>query len=725
MDHALGRTLSTLAVVLALAAGSAVAQSTPPPVVITDLGSLGGTRGINVVNALNNQGTVVGALQGETGYHAYVWNSQGYRDLGTVNGGTSSVANSVNDLGQVAGSATDSVGQSHAVLWAASGAVTDLGIGPNGYGATAKVVNSKGWVAGEFDSYAAPSGRHAFFWSPSTGLKDLGTLGGSYLVVTGMNSDGVVVGYGQTAASPYRAFASKAKSGPLKDLGTLGGSNSYAYAINDNGKITGAADTTASSQHAFYYSNNKMTDIGTLGYSSYGTAISSANTVVGQIDLGGTRHAFVWTGTGGMVDIGTLGGGDSRATGVNAAGRVTGVSGAPDQHDHAFLWTSGAGMADLGSSDDLSSIGLAINSAGQVAGTYQNRNNDQKAFFWDPAAGRTNIVDKGWTQSSAVAVSGAGMVVGSSLNPAGYTRAFTWTAAGGMVEIYTPTGNNSAAVDVNNAGQVIGNHGPPNEYTQGFLWSSSTGFVPVTAGGYTTTLVAINQAGQIIGYGVNPSYQNTAFLRQPDGTMLTMAPPLGGDAVQPIALNDSGIVVGQYLQNGSYHAFRWSPAAAGITDLGAITAVAINATGEVTGSYTLSDGRVHAYLQKTTGPRKDLGELNSSNYSAGIAINASAQVAGDSGGDGFFYDNKMRDMGSLGNGGFALALNDAGVAVGWSYTALGQQHGFSWAKATGIRDLGTLGGASSKAVKINPLGRAVGESSLADGSVHAVLWIIP
>ena len=59
--------------------------------------------------------------------------------------------------------------------------------------------------------------------------------------------------------------------------------------------------------------------------------------------------------------------------------------------------------------------------------------------------------------------------------------------------------------------------------------------------------------------------------------------------------------------------------------------------------------------------------------------------------------------------------------VGRSATQFGY-HAFVWTNIGGIVDLGTLGGAESKAVKINAAGKAAGESALADGSVHAVIW---
>src|ERR1051325_1110100 len=114
-------------VILALSAFLAVAPGgplgaqsapTPPPITSIDLGSLGGTRGYNYVNGMNNLGTVVGAQQGDPGYHAYAWSAaDGYTDLGTLPGGNESFAYAVNDAGQVVGSATDASGfYSHAFI---------------------------------------------------------------------------------------------------------------------------------------------------------------------------------------------------------------------------------------------------------------------------------------------------------------------------------------------------------------------------------------------------------------------------------------------------------------------------------------------------------------------------------------------------------------------------------------------------------------------------------
>jgi probable HAF family extracellular repeat protein len=89
-------------------------------------------------------------------------------------------------------------------------------------------------------------------------------------------------------------------------------------------------------------------------------------------------------------------------------------------------------------------------------------------------------------------------------------------------------------------------------------------------------------------------------------------------------------------------------------------------------------------------------------------------------GDRFFY---LTDLGNLGQmGTHVQALNDSGVAVGYSVTASGAVHAFSW-RSGKMTDLGTLGGSQSRAFAINSGSQIVGFSTLPGDTVtHACLW---
>jgi probable HAF family extracellular repeat protein len=69
----------------------------------------------------------------------------------------------------------------------------------------------------------------------------------------------------------------------------------------------------------------------------------------------------------------------------------------------------------------------------------------------------------------------------------------------------------------------------------------------------------------------------------------------------------------------------------------------------------------------------------------------------------------MTDLGALGGfaGSEAWAINNLDQVVGFSCTAAGEGHAFLWDPATGMRDLGSLGGAGSAAYDINDAGQGV------------------
>jgi probable HAF family extracellular repeat protein len=111
------------------------------------------------------------------------------------------------------------------------------------------------------------------------------------------------------------------------------------------------------------------------------------------------------------------------------------------------------------------------------------------------------------------------------------------------------------------------------------------------------------------------------------------------------------------------------------------------------------------------------------------SINNHGQLVGASWAGSSFHavrwdGTAITDLGTLGGDtGFALALNDAGQAVGFT-TTTGENanHATLWSGGT-ITDLGTLGGTNSGALNINEAGQIVGNSLLADDTTtHAAFW---
>src|ERR1019366_866084 len=97
---------------------------------------------------------------------------------------------------------------------------------------------------------------HAFRWTPSGGLQDLGLTTGSESIAVGISADGsVIVGEARDASGFWRAFRWTASTG-MQDIGTLGGPESAAFAVNNDGSvIVGTSLTTGStgSSHCFVW----------------------------------------------------------------------------------------------------------------------------------------------------------------------------------------------------------------------------------------------------------------------------------------------------------------------------------------------------------------------------------------------------------------------------------------------------------------------------------------
>ena len=78
---------------------------------------------------MNDKRDVVGAVGGLGNREAALWSkSKGLRRLGTL-GGAESIANGINDKGEVVGASTNSAGAMRAFYWTASRGLVDLGPG--------------------------------------------------------------------------------------------------------------------------------------------------------------------------------------------------------------------------------------------------------------------------------------------------------------------------------------------------------------------------------------------------------------------------------------------------------------------------------------------------------------------------------------------------------------------------------------------------------------------
>lgn len=134
---------------------------------VTDLGLPPGDS-YSVGSALNASGQVAGGT-GTSPSHGFTWSAkQGMVDLPPLHGGIFSAAAGINAGGVVAGFSTiQGGGTDHAVLWI-NGKVQDLGTLAGGTVSVASANNDARQVAG--GSNSAGTDTHAILWSKGQGM---------------------------------------------------------------------------------------------------------------------------------------------------------------------------------------------------------------------------------------------------------------------------------------------------------------------------------------------------------------------------------------------------------------------------------------------------------------------------------------------------------------------------------------------------------------------------
>lgn len=313
------------------------APAAQPRFTVTDLGTLGGA---SEAFAISENGKVAGMYTPGSYEQAFLWEDGVMQGLGTL-GGSRSQARGVNDAGQVVGYSQTSSGYNHAFLWE-NGAMQDLGTFPGGIVSMANAINNSGQVAGH-SSYGASGGYelHAFRWSG--GMTDLGTLGGDASWGYGINESGHVVGQSMIAPYPDNTGHAFLWSGGMQDLGTGGWIHSRAMGMNDNGDVVGLLgnDDGTNTYHAFLWSGG-IQDLG--GPQKMALDINNAGLIVGESGQGGLQ-AILWE-NGQMKDLNTLIDAGSgwvlqSARAINEKGQIVG-KGSFNGATRAFMLTPNA-----------------------------------------------------------------------------------------------------------------------------------------------------------------------------------------------------------------------------------------------------------------------------------------------------------------------------------------------------------------------------------------------
>jgi len=397
-----------------------------------------------------------------------------------------------------------------------------------------------------------------------------------------------------------------------------------------------------------------------------------------------------------LIDIGTFGGSlsainmatDINGRAVNMRGLTVGFS-ATDTHKlphshplicggddgfgsfitHAFRWQKGT-VTDLGAlppEETNCSNAYQVNAKGEIAGFSENGEFDPLVGFNQSRAVRwkngevKDLGSFGGNQNEALAINNRGQIVGFSQNTIpdplcffGTTqdRAFLWEN-GVMHDLGTLGGNCGGAFYINEHGQIAGasfTGTTPNPVTgippqDPFLWENGKmldlGTLGGAFGGPTGQGGGLNNRGEVIGVSslaANPGACFTEFdpnchpFLWSQGKLIDLnTNTIGGNPLSADAINDAGEIVGgaDFSSGGGspFDAYLWRKGVA--TDLGKVPgdcfsrALAINASAQIVGnSFSCVTGNFHHAFLWENGSIIDLNDM--------IPAGSSLQLVGSS-----------------------------------------------------------------------------------------------
>jgi probable HAF family extracellular repeat protein len=371
--------------------------------------------------------------------------------------------------------------------------------------------------------------------APRYTVTDLGPANNQFSQATGIDNFGMVTGI--AAAADGSQHAVYWLNGVMTDIGKtgLGGPNSYAGTANEFGQVGGQAETS-------------VKDPNKENFCGYGTGLQClvftwqfGGAMTPLPTLGGTNSAFGW-----MNNVGEIAGTAENSQKDPACPGTVAVNGTGPQvlDFEAVIWGPKPGQIRPLSplAGDTVSMGFGINDYGEVVGASGTCANTiipgfpgaPHAVLWEKDGSAHDLGNLGGTVNTAIlgpgnvafAINNRGEVTGQSDLVGNNTfHPFLWTKATGMLDLGVLPGDLvGAGTAMNNRGEVVGASvsapGPASGNPRAFVWKQGVmtdlnTLIPANSPLYLMTSFAINDAGEIVGFGMTEGGDLHGFLATP------------------------------------------------------------------------------------------------------------------------------------------------------------------------------------------------------------------
>lgn len=317
-----------------------------------------------------------------------------------------------------------------------------------------------------------------------------------------------------------------------------------------------------------------------------------------------------------IVDLGVVGAGTaSQANGISPDGRTVVGRSLGGSVFSAYTWTAGTGMVGL---PNLAGRNFAVandvNDAGLVVGTSSTTSfgSSPLPVMWNNGSVTALTLPAGFTVGQANSVNAAGVIAGAVGSGIAQRAALFVGGVGSLITATTANGSfMTVAFGINDAGLVVGSGVDPNNaaVNVGMVYDSVTG-VMSTVGALPGANGALNFGVSNSGYVVGSSMLNQGsgqpFVWSAAGGISAIGLPPATSQASARGVNDRGWVVGTaggafavpflHADGSTYALQSLLPAGSG-WDLSTNTsssALAITNEGTIVGT-AVHDGLTHAY----------------------------------------------------------------------------------------------------------------------------------